>query len=79
MILTGVLSAAFFGTSIDLHFMLAVVNVVCSIALYGNLGNPQPGSAGVAPKLPSPVAKTLDGHAEALIVPPCSDSAKHSA
>merc|ERR1719230_1060528 len=40
VILTGLLSAALFGTAIDLHFMLAVVNVTCSIALYGNLGNP---------------------------------------
>merc|ERR1719155_295778 len=32
VILTGLLSALLFSTSIDLHFMLAVVNVTCSIA-----------------------------------------------
>jgi len=48
VILTGLLSALLFGTSIDLHFMLAVVNVTCSIALYGNLGSPAVGGA-VAP------------------------------
>ena len=37
VILTGLLSALFFGTTIDLHFILAVINVTCSIALYGNL------------------------------------------
>ena len=36
VILTGVLSSVFFGTSLDLHFILAVVNVCCSIALYSN-------------------------------------------
>ena len=30
----GVLSSIFLGTTLDLHFVLAVVNVVCSIALY---------------------------------------------
>ena len=36
VILTGILSAAFFGTTLDLHFVLAVVNVCASIALYSN-------------------------------------------
>jgi len=51
VICTGLLSAALFGTAIDLHFMLAVVNVTCSIALYGNLANPQPKA--VAPSTPT--------------------------
>ena len=42
VILTGLLSALLFGTAIDLHFLLAVVNVTCSIALYSNLGKPAP-------------------------------------
>jgi hypothetical protein len=37
VILTGILSAALFGTALDVHFLLAVVNVTCSIALYGSL------------------------------------------
>ena len=44
VILTGILSALFFGTSLDLHFTLAVVNVCCSIALYSN---PSGGAAAV--------------------------------
>ena len=44
VILTGVLSALFFGTTLDLHFVLAVVNVCCSIALYSN---PTPVGPGV--------------------------------
>ena len=39
VILTGILSAALFGTTLDLHFVLAVVNVTCSILLYGSLGS----------------------------------------
>lgn len=52
VILTGLLSALFFGTSIDLHFVLALVNVTCSIALYGNLGT-QPGGSAAAPVAPT--------------------------
>ena len=44
VILTGMLSAWLFGTTLDLHFVLAVVNVTCSILLYGSLG-----SGGVGP------------------------------
>jgi hypothetical protein len=40
VILTGLLSSFLFGTAIDLHFILAVINVTCSIALYSNLGKP---------------------------------------
>ena len=42
VILTGILSALLFGTTLDLHFVLAVVNVTCSILLYGSLGSPSP-------------------------------------
>ncbi|KAL1510885.1 hypothetical protein AB1Y20_005717 [Prymnesium parvum] len=38
VILTGVLSSMFLGTTLDLHFMLAVINVTCSIALYSQVG-----------------------------------------
>lgn len=31
---SGLLSWFFFGTSLDLHFVLGVINVTCSIALY---------------------------------------------
>mmetsp|Transcript_43175 Transcript_43175/g.113402 ORF Transcript_43175/g.113402 Transcript_43175/m.113402 type:complete len:350 (+) Transcript_43175:117-1166(+) len=48
VILTGILSASFFGTTLDLHFVLAVVNVTCSILLYGSLG-----TGGAAPTKPS--------------------------
>lgn len=36
VILTGLLSALLLGGTLDLHFVLAVVNVVCSIVLYGH-------------------------------------------
>ena len=49
VILTGVLSAAFFGTTLDIHFVLAVVNVTCSIALYGTLGQPAAGATASIP------------------------------
>ena len=49
VILTGVLSALFFGTTLDLHFVLAVINVTCSIALYGTLGQPAPPTASIPP------------------------------
>ena len=75
VILTGILSALFFGTSIDLHFMLAVVNVTCSIALYGNLASDGP-SKSVMPTAPSPAK---GGTAEAELAPPCVDSAKQHA
>lgn len=63
VILTGLLSALLFGTSIDLHFMLAVVNVTCSIALYGNLGNASPPTQPTAPlaTASSPLIKRTDG------------------
>lgn len=38
VILTGLLSSLFLGTSLDLHFVLAVINVTCSIALYSQVG-----------------------------------------
>jgi UDP-sugar transporter A1/2/3 len=53
VILTGILSALLFGTTLDLHFVLAVVNVTCSILLYGSLG----GS-------PSPTAPARQGTSE---------------
>jgi len=40
VILTGLLSSWLLGTSLDLHFMLAVINVTCSIALYSQVGAP---------------------------------------
>ena len=42
VILTGILSSLFLGTSLDLHFVLAVVNVTCSIALYSQVGVAHP-------------------------------------
>jgi len=51
VILTGLLSSAVFGTSVDLHFVLAVVNVTCSIALYSNLAAGKPGGAPTAPAI----------------------------
>ena len=39
VILTGMLAVPLFGTELDVHFILAVVNVTCSIALYGSLGS----------------------------------------
>ena len=42
-ILTGVLSAIFFGTVLDTHFFLAVVTVTCSISLYQTPPPPPPG------------------------------------
>ena len=64
VILTGLLSAVFFGTEVDLHFMLAVINVTCSIALYGNLagGGAHGSSAG------KPIAPI-----QAVAVPPEED------
>ena len=56
VILTGVLSASFFGTTLDLHFVLAVVNVCCSIALYSN---PTAGAAG-GPVLLAPTALSTE-------------------
>ena len=43
VILTGVLSAIFFGTVLDTHFFLAVVTVTCSISLYQTPPPPPPG------------------------------------
>ena len=42
VILTGALSAALFDTTLGMHFVLAVVNVTCSIALYGSLASGAP-------------------------------------
>ena len=42
VILTGVLSAIFFGTVLDTHFFLAVVTVTCSISLYQTPPPPPP-------------------------------------
>ena len=38
VILTGWLSVVFFGTTLDLHFVLAMVTVICSIFLYSDKG-----------------------------------------
>lgn len=54
VILTGLLSSALFGTAVDLHFVLAVVNVTCSIALYSNLA--AGGTPRGAPTAPVPPA-----------------------
>lgn len=54
VVITACLSAALFGTKLDMHFMLAVVNVTCSIALYSNLGSGQPGPADAAGQLATP-------------------------
>ena len=67
VILTGILSASFFGTSIDLHFMLAVINVTCSIALYSNLGAGAGGAAGGA-IAPAAGAGGVDGLQRATLV-----------
>ena len=45
VIATGILSSIIFNTTLDLHFVLAVVNVTCSILLYGSLGPGGPTSA----------------------------------
>jgi len=56
VMLTGLLSSMLLGTSLDLHFLLAVVNVTCSIALYsqnsaaGSLGGAVPPSEKVTSK-----------------------------
>ncbi len=42
VILTGALSAVLFDTHLGMHFVLAVVNVTCSIALYGSLASGAP-------------------------------------
>jgi len=49
VILTGLLSSMLLGTSLDLHFVLAVVNVTCSIALYSQTGGGHAGAAVVPP------------------------------
>ena len=61
VILTGVLSALLFGTTLDLHFVLAVINVTCSIALYGNLG-----AAASPPVAPLPAGAQADALRPAL-------------
>ena len=38
VILTGMLSCAFFGTTLDLHFVLAMVTVTCSVFMYNDKG-----------------------------------------
>jgi len=38
VILTGLLSCALFGTKLDLHFVLAMVTVTCSVFLYNDKG-----------------------------------------
>ena len=80
VILTGLLSAAFFGTAIDLHFMLAVVNVTCSIALYGNLGA-QPGASkgGSAPTAPAHEAGLKRAELEGALGEPQADGGKQHA
>ena len=76
VILTGLLSAVFFGTEVDLHFMLAVINVTCSIALYGNLagGGAHGSSAGkpIAPIQAVAVPPEEDGRS--LPLPPSASS-----
>ena len=66
VILTGLLSALLFGTAIDLHFMLAVVNVTCSIALYGNLASQRP---------PAPVTPALAWFAKRPLIRAASATA----
>jgi len=41
VILTGLLSVVCFGTQLDLHFVLAMVTVICSIFLYSDKGPEQ--------------------------------------
>ena len=52
VILTGLLSVAFFGTTLDMHFVLAMVTVICSIFLYTEKA---PAAVPVIEKPPSPV------------------------
>jgi len=65
VILTGILSASFFGTTLDLHFVLAVVNVTCSIALYGNLGSGT--GAAVSNATPPPQEELACAESESLL------------
>jgi len=52
VILTGILSSIFLGTSLDLHFVLAVVNVTCSIFLYSQAGTPSSATTPVSETQP---------------------------
>jgi len=62
VILTGLLSALIFGTSIDVHFLLAAVTVTCSIMLY----NQDTAAAKAELVVPDAAAAKADGKAEAV-------------
>lgn len=64
VILTGLLSAMLFSTTLDMHFLLAVVNVTCSIALYGSLGG-----AALQPAKAAGAAAEGDAESRALLRP----------
>lgn len=55
VILTGWLSVVFFGTTLDLHFVLAMVTVICSIFLYSDKGVAPAEKPAVPPGGSSPV------------------------
>ena len=79
VILTGLLSSLLFGTTIDLHFALAVINVTCSIALYSNVGGVAahgggPAAAQTAARVHSPSAKLDGGGLSGVISPRDRDS-----
>jgi len=58
VILTGMLSWAFFGTTLDLHFVLATVTVTCSVFMYNDKG-----AAAAAPLVHAALAES-DAKAE---------------